>query len=199
MGGHARCNRYAMALVCNGWAYDFYDDHHFLTKVFQGTADVEFDRTNPRKTVGAIVRWFLGHPLIIASGTRWAARKLWQMRRDLFIARGRVNKLSFFIHNFMDACHLEKERVDGCAFMVATAQGPISMCLHNARRDDFVLKPIAQADGKLGFWNPLTGKMQVHSQSSNPPTLAVRRLKGLSKSAAAFSTEIAMSYNLDRS
>ena len=39
-----------------------------------------------------------------------------------------MNKLSFLVHNFMDACSLEKP----------TKDGPISMCLHNALRDNFV-------------------------------------------------------------
>jgi hypothetical protein len=80
------------------------------------------------------------------------------MRRDLFAARGRAHKLSFFVQNFMDAQALEPERVHACSFMVMTANGPISMCAHNARRDEFILKPVAvDTAGGRAFWNPLTG------------------------------------------
>ncbi len=39
----------------------------------------------------------------------------------------------------MDASSLERDRVHACVFMVATAEGPMSMCLHNARRDRYIL------------------------------------------------------------
>ena len=32
--------------------------------------------------------------------------------------------------------------------MVMTDDGPVSMCEHNARRDEFILKPIPLASGK---------------------------------------------------
>mgnify|MGYP001795364945 CR=1 FL=1 len=48
------------------------------------------------------------------------------MRRDLVHSRGRVNKLSFFIHDFMHACELDPDRVEACSFMVATPEGPPS-------------------------------------------------------------------------
>jgi hypothetical protein len=62
------------------------------------------------------------------------------MKADLMASRGRVNKLFFFIHNFMDACDLDPERIKACTFMAATQDGPISMCLHNARRDQYILR-----------------------------------------------------------
>jgi hypothetical protein len=73
------------------------------------------------------------------------------MGKHLFLARGRVHKLSFFMQNFMDATQIEQERVDACSFMVMTAQGPVSMCEHNAKRDDFILQPldVAKADGTV--------------------------------------------------
>jgi hypothetical protein len=82
------------------------------------------------------------------------------MRRDLVAARGRVNKLSFFVHNFMDACRLEKDRIEACVFMAATQDGPISMCLHNAKRDAFFLDPLRleRADGAW-YWDPVSGEL----------------------------------------
>ncbi|MGH8472581.1 MAG: radical SAM protein, partial [Gammaproteobacteria bacterium] len=77
---------------------------------------------------------------------RWLGKTLWSARRDLWAARGRVNKLTFVIHNFMDASSLERDRVQACVFMVATAEGPMSMCLHNAKRDRYVLPGGALAD-----------------------------------------------------
>jgi hypothetical protein len=81
-------------------------------------------------------------------------------------ARGRVNKLSFLIHDFMDACRLEDDRIAACTFMAATAAGPVSMCLHNATRDAFILAPVRlprpQGDR---FWNPLFGTQTDHPRT----------------------------------
>jgi len=51
------------------------------------------------------------------------------------------------IHNFMDASRLERDRVQACVFMVATADGPMSMCLYNAKRDRYILPSEAAAEG----------------------------------------------------
>ena len=55
----------------------------------------------------------------------------------------------------MDANALDEERVHACSLMVMTAQGPVSMCEHNARRDEYILEPLtfACADGSvIDYW-----------------------------------------------
>ena len=44
--------------------------------------------------------------------------------------------------------------------MVMTNEGPVSMCQHNAQRDDFILKPldIERADGTTLKYQPLKNK-----------------------------------------
>jgi hypothetical protein len=80
------------------------------------------------------------------------------MRRDLIASRGRAHKLSFFVQNFMDAQALEPERIHACSFMVMTGNGPISMCAHNARRDEFILRPVPiETEEGRRIWNPLSG------------------------------------------
>jgi hypothetical protein len=108
------------------------------------------------------------------------------MRRDLVAAHGRLTKISFFIHNFMSACRLERERVDACVFMAATADGPISMCLHNARRDDFVLAPIrVDAGAATRFWNPVSGRVQHDARMGPAPSPAPRQAKGRARRVAS--------------
>jgi tetraether lipid synthase len=81
-----------------------------------------------------------------------------------------VNKLSFVIHNFMDACRLERDRVDTCAFMAMTQRGPISMCLHNAKRDAFILAPIRlSALDAARFWDPVSGALMEESPGIHRP------------------------------
>ena len=159
--GHASCNRYALALVADGRAHDFLADPAFVRSIAADLAEVQFDRARPIRMLAVVAKWLLRHPRVIVPGARWLIRLAWRMRIDLLRARGRIHKLSFFIHNFMDACHLEKNRVDACAFMVATGDGPLSMCVHNAKRDDYLLKPVAVGTGEnMRFWNPVSGEFE---------------------------------------
>ena len=139
--GHARCNRYAMALVANGRAHDLCDEPDFIVRMLERTAALRLDRTRPADGLAALAGWALRHPRALPDCLAWVARKTWRMRQDLLAARCRVHKLSFFIHDFMHACALERERIDACSFMVATPEGPLSMCLHNAKRDAYLLPP----------------------------------------------------------
>lgn len=156
--GHARCNRYGMTLVANGRAYDALDDVALFEAVLEGTAGRNFDRRNEKVAVVSFLIGLMARPRLWTRALAWAGRKIWRAKSDLIAARGRVHKLSFFIHNFMDACSLEKQRIYACSFMVATQTGPISMCVHNAKRDEFILAPL-----RLGrsphdpLWDPLTG------------------------------------------
>ncbi len=159
--GHSHCNRYGMTLVANGKVHDVFDEPQYIREVIKSTADVQFDRTDKRRALESLVDWAIKNPKLLPSGVKWLAKKGWQMKGDILQGAGKVNKLSFFIHNFMDACHLEQDRIDACVFMVASRDGPISMCLHNAKRDDHLLKPIEiQKEGVIQFWNPVTGKFQ---------------------------------------
>lgn len=156
--GHPDCNRYAMSFIANGHVHDLLEDHAFVRRVLAATADVEFPRGKAGAAVLALLRRLARHPSLLMAGVSWLARMLWRMRRDLIGSRGRVHKLSFFIHNFMDARSLDNARVDACSFMVATARGPVSMCQHNALRDEYLLAPVRIA--RVGWWDPLTGAMR---------------------------------------
>lgn len=159
--GHSACNKYAMTLVSNGKVHDLFDDPEYIRKVITATADTVFDRTNKRRALEAIIDTVIKTPSLLPDSAGWLLRKGWGMKNDLLRSGGKVNKLSFFIHNFMDACHLEKDRIDACVFMVATGEGPLSMCLNNAKRDDYLLKPVqVEKEGVMQFWNPVTGSFQ---------------------------------------
>lgn len=188
--GHARCNRYAMTLVINGRVYDVLDNQALFDRILEQTADLQFDRQNRAAAVRALVKGVLSNPQLTGRGIVWLMRKFWRAKGDLLAARGRVNKLSFFVHHFMDACRLEKDRIEACAFTVATHAGPISMCLHNAKRDTFILQPIKlhRSEGER-FWNPLSGQATVAASDLAMPVAASRkrakgRLKQASSSAA---------------
>ncbi|HEX2581719.1 MAG TPA: radical SAM protein [Dongiaceae bacterium] len=150
--GHKKCNRYAMALVTGGRVHDLFDRPDFVRRYLDRSAGLNFDRTRPWRACATLAGWAVRNPWIWPGGLSWLARKAWRMKRDLWRGRGRIHKLSFFIHNFMDACRLERDRIESCVFMAATADGPLSMCLHNARRDEFITAPFS-IDGEA--WMPL--------------------------------------------
>ena len=159
VGGHARCNRYAMTLVTHGRVYDVLDDKALFGDVLEHTAMLQFDRQSRSAAVGTLLKGALSRPRLALRGAVWLLRKLWLAKADLLRSRGRVDKLSFFVHNFMDACSLERERIDACVFTTATSTGPIAMCMHNAKRDEFVLHPVKMGGAQVvRFWNPLSGK-----------------------------------------
>ena len=156
--GHPKCNRYAMAVEVNGRLYDAFDDPAFVNGVFQRLSGVTFDRQNRARALGALIGAAFRNPGYWWPILRYVRRKLWEMRSDLVKSRGRANKLSFFVHNFMDAEHLDRDRCKSCIFMVATREGAISMCVHNAKRDTFILEPVPLPGAKgTRVWQPTTG------------------------------------------
>ena len=176
IAGHGECNRYAMTLVANGKVHDLYGDGDALATILQSTAGIQFDRQHRGRALRALARGLARQPWATLRLLPWAAQRVWSMRRDLIAARGRTYKLSFFIHNFMDAEHLACDRIEACVFMVATGEGPISMCLHNARRDDFILKPVAVQEG--GWWDPLTGAVAEAASAAAAPVLTRKTARG---------------------
>lgn len=180
--GHSRCNRYAMTLVANGRVHDLFDDAAVIADLLATTAGTQFDRQHRALAVAALAAALLRRPGALARLLPWAARKLWAMRRDLLAARFRAHKLSFFIHDFMAADCLDCDRVDACVFMVATGEGPISMCLHNARRDSFILQPIRT---EAGWWDPLSGQTGQDPNPAGPVRHDPKTLKGRLRAAAA--------------
>ncbi len=181
--GHPKCNKYSYMFSCNGKLYDIWDDPDFLIEVLDITKDVEFDRQDKMKTVFRVIKTVAGHKHLIIPGLKFLGRNFWRMRWDLLKSGFKVNKLSFFIHNFMDACKLEEERLEGCVFMVATKDGPLSMCMHNAKRDEYILAPVKMKsiEGEK-VWNPLTGTLDPIPAGTifelDPTTLPMKNAKG---------------------
>jgi 7,8-dihydro-6-hydroxymethylpterin dimethyltransferase len=155
--GHSRCTRYGAILVIKGRAYDALDDRSLIARLLERMPLLTFDRRYPAKVIRTFIRGLLTNPLTSVEVGGWLLRKAWCAKDNLWAARGRVDKVSFVVHNFMDACRLEKERIEACAFMAMTRQGPVSMCLHNAKRDAFIFDPIPLpgADGRV--WDPASG------------------------------------------
>ena len=176
--GHPSCNKYTGILVSNGQAVPLFDDQ----ALFAGLFDAAGRKRSlwHRNRALALLAMAVVRPVLAAKALSWLARKAWALRSGLLRTR-RVTKLSFFIHNFMDAESLEKDRCASCVFMVATRDGPISMCVHNAKRDRYVLAPIDLEDGRI--WDPLSGEKRtgfriISTDDVGPEGLPLKRLKG---------------------
>ena len=154
--GHARCNRYGLCFQAGGRLYDALDDPDFIARLQPATAHIVLDRGERRRVAEKFLAWLAANPRHWASVLRWGAAKAWQMRAGLAAGRGRIKTLSFLIHGFMDAGALERERIDACVFKTMTAEGPVSMCLHNAKRDSFILQPVrVWTPQGARLWQPL--------------------------------------------
>ena len=179
--GHHDCNRMAVLLVVNGRARDAFADDTFIRRFMRETAQLQIDRGTPWKSARSLLRAAVSRPRLALAALRWGTALAWGLRSDLWAARGRVHKLTLFTHNFMDACQLDAARIDACVFMAITQDGPLSMCAYNARRDDFLLRPLATREG---LWQPMAAGHQegVH-------TFPVKWLKGRPRAAARQSRE----------
>ena len=176
--GHEGCTRYGLCTVVNGRARDLLGERAFITAVQRASADLLIERGRPLAVARSFAPWLLRHPRWLVRGVPWAAAHLARGARDLLAARGRVHTLSFVTHDFMHACSLERDRIEACVFKVMTAEGPVSMCLHNARRDDFITRPVTLVDGHV--FDPLHGRRggSVAVALPDPKTHGRKRARG---------------------
>ncbi|MEL6197365.1 MAG: radical SAM protein, partial [Pseudomonadota bacterium] len=171
--GHDQCNRYTSLLVAGDEAVDALSDRALL---HDALAALETGDPGERAAVRfwpMLFRAALRRPVTALRAGLHGLRLLWRLRRGIAASRGRVSRLAVFLHNFMDADRLEADRCAACVFMVATEDGPLSMCVHNARRDRHVFAP-ARIDGPGGprWWSAATGKTSeapVVARPAPPP------------------------------
>ena len=191
IAGHPACTRYGLGLLLNGHVVDLLDQPSLVQALQRQTATVRFDRTRPWRTLLRLLPsavWPPSHlPRLAGFALRKAWRAAWTMDRSPPIApRTRIGTISFVIHDFMHACALEADRIDACVFKVQTGDGPLSMCVHNADRDRYILG----ASPKLTSELRSTGDRRhgrptlAHEQTAalvtppDPITYGLKRTKG---------------------
>jgi len=182
--GHPECSGYGMSLICNGKAIDLFHDSIAIGRLQALTARVPFQRHDPRLTISALSYWALRHPLRAGQALGWLARLLAPHWRPLLASRGKLHSLSFITHNFMHTHALDPERLKACVFTTMTAQGPISMCMHNAKRDAFILAPVKLDNGR--YWQPLDGSERTRPakvSALDPNHYGLKRSKGRTRQA----------------
>lgn len=175
--GHPDCNRYAMILTAGEATAPVFarEDAAYFEALFLAGREMFYDRHD---LAGSVRRFAVGlcrRPGLVWRSVLYAARKIRALRRGLWKARGRVDRLTFYIHNFMHADKLERDRCEACVFMTMTRDGPVSMCVHNAKRDAYILQPVRGEDG--AEWKPL-GDDRLVRDVIDITALPVNRLKG---------------------
>ncbi|MEM8548361.1 MAG: radical SAM protein [Pseudomonadota bacterium] len=181
--GHPQCNAYAVAIVAGGHAVSLLSDKRLLNALAAALEAAE-----PIGARAALHFWpaarraILRRPDLALRACVHMLRRIARLGSGLWQSRGRVHAQTIFVHNFMDAKHLERERCEGCVFMVATEKGPLSMCVHNAKRDVEVFRPARTEDGR--WWSAATGEMTTKLVSAPANPVPLKRLKGKARLVA---------------
>jgi uncharacterized Fe-S cluster-containing radical SAM superfamily protein len=158
--GHPKCHSYVPALAVNGKAFSLIDDSDLAGDFLNDFQHMTHDRRkSPMRIAFRYILEAIYQPSWLVRGLKYYLPRLWKIRNEMIASRGKAHKISFFVQNFMDAEHLDPERINACSFMVMTPDGPLSMCAHNAKRDDYILRPISvpSETGTVMFY-PLKNK-----------------------------------------
>ncbi len=175
--GHSECNRYAMVLTAGDETAAAFDSKHqnFIEDMLVAGRTAFFDRHRPWRSLQSLASMLFRNPGLLLGASAYVASRVWALRRGLVKSKGRANRLTFYIHNFMHADQLQKDRCESCVFMTMTRDGPVSMCVHNAKRDAFILQKVKDDAGQS--WSPL-GHKSVGRDRLDPKALPLKRLKG---------------------
>jgi len=190
--GHTKCNRYAIGLRLGNEMSDLLEDTQTVGKLMNYFQPVKADRRHKFKSLLACCTHALKKPAAVALFFKWVFQIIWIRKKMVLRSKGKVNTISFFMHNFMDANELDADRITACAFKVMTENGPMSMCLYNAKRDNYLLQPTRVKTGQgISFWQPLTGditnKLKKTEEVLIPMQHPITRLKGKSRQRALLS------------
>lgn len=180
MIGHSDCNKYTAVLVADDVCTPLYDDKKFFTALFPALAKKGKNWSVEENVIAQSLQIICRNPQLLFMALRYGLRKIWVFRKPLLKGK-RPHRISFFIHNFMDEKKLDRARCEACVFMVATANGPLSMCVHNAKRDQMISQKVPEAANQQP-WNPLSSYEDIKAQD-----LPIKRLKGRLRQAKKMS------------
>ncbi len=177
--GHESCTRYGSLLIAGDAAISALANRKLFEDILDKMDQHEVSQdaiTEIQPTLRRVYSRSVGLALRSAA---FLLGRLWHLRGGLLESRGRVHSLTLLIHNFMDAKELDEERCASCVFMVATENGPTSMCVHNAQRDQNVFAPakVGTADDPK-WWHPSTGQISTSNVPTAHTKMPFKRLKG---------------------
>ncbi len=180
--GHSLCNRYTSVLAAGDTVISPLTNRVLVEDVIAAMETIDKREGGYLDVLRILGRLAVRHPRLGARLVGEAGRWLWALRDGLWQSRGKVNRMSILVHNFMDAKKLDRERCESCVFMVATENGPLSMCVHNAERDThiFARSKVETPQGPR-WWDAENGFAEDLPQPANlqsVTSLPLKRLKG---------------------
>ncbi len=188
--GHSECTRYDHLAIAGDRAASVLTDTRLLERVIRALERSDTSghavANGPRNMRKALLR----EPGLLLHLCAGAMKLLWQLKSGLWTSPGRLSRLSVVIHSFMDANSLVPERCDSCVFMVATKDGPLSMCKFNAERDAQLFAPVALQNGtKDTWWSAATGQVTDTPVNARPAPPAFKNMKGRQRAREAHRRE----------
>lgn len=183
--GHSDCNRYTSVLSAGSATTSPLSNRRLIADVVSALEKIDARERGNLDAGRLLMRLALRNPVLGLRAIAEAGRWLWRLRGGLLAGRGRVHRMGILVHNFMDETKLDRARCESCVFMVMTAGGPLSMCVHNAQRDSHIFAPVRvkTAEGAT-WWNAETGFRDGPSKPEAKP-LPLKRLKGRQRAEAA--------------
>jgi len=183
--GHPSCTRYASILSAGDRAVPSISDPALLEDIMAALESKEI-RVGSYLNLPATALWAaLWHPVLAMRAISNGSGRLWALRHGIWSSRGKVHRMAVLVHNFMDAENLQQDRCETCVFMVATENGPLSMCVHNARRDQYVFEPARiQTPQGTQWWSAATGQITSEPKHQVVGEMPFKRLKGRMRAAA---------------
>lgn len=187
--GHSECNRYTTLLCAGGDVLQVLDNRSLIEDTIATLeASDARDRAYLDPWVQAL-RLLRQRPRLVARLLAESAGWLWKLRRGIFRSGKRPHRMSILIHNFMDASKLDRARCESCVFMVATENGPLSMCVHNAERDQHVFTPaLMQTSDGPRWWDAESGELAAsrpQAELVQEVLIPFKRLKGRMRAEAS--------------
>ena len=177
--GHSDCNRYVPLLTAGGHAIPALPNKALVAAMIDALEAEERRIDAHLEVTETFRRVFLRRPSLALAALGHGLRLAWQLRRGLWRSKGRVGRIAFLVHNFMDATALDEDRCAACTFMVATEDGPLSMCAHNASRDKHLFAPVKMNAGDgPGWWSAATGRITETPNGDLPVPVQLKRMKG---------------------
>jgi hypothetical protein len=182
--GHPSCTRYASVLGAGDQVVAAACDHDLFGDLVVGL-DNQAIRTGAYFNLwGSAVRLAVRQPKLALRVFWYGLGRVWALRRGLWASRGKVHRMAVLIHNFMDAKNLQTDRCEACVFMVATEGGPLSMCVHNAKRDHYIFEPARiETQGGSYWWSAATGRTTQEPDWNGVGDMPFKRLKGRMRAA----------------
>ncbi|WP_422051018.1 radical SAM protein [Shimia sp.] len=184
--GHSGCSRYDHLAIAGDTAVSILSDTQLVKRAISALEAADTDEhavANSRKNWRKAP---LHDPGLILHAGKTLLKVLWRLRSGLLSSRRVPSRMSVVLHSFMDAKALEPERCASCVFMVATSQGPVSMCVFNAERDAQLFAPVALEHGtqKL-WWSAATGELTENPVEARPEVPKFKNMKGRQRAKAA--------------